>query len=183
MRTSPTESGDYGGWGEQRRKPPADEGKTAVVPLVRTPFTEGLGEVSPDGRWLAYQSNESGREEIYVRPFPDVHSGRWQVSAKGGSKPVWARSSRELFYVDAAGAMTAVEIESAPTFTARSPVTLFTTQYSSATQARSYDVAADNGRFLMIKNAPSERATTAADQPGSMVIVLNWLEELKRLVP
>ena len=66
-------------------------------PLVQSTFSELNAELSPDGRWLAYQSNESGRDEIYVRPFPDVTGGRWQVSTGGGRSPLWARTGGELF--------------------------------------------------------------------------------------
>jgi serine/threonine-protein kinase len=79
------------------------QGNGRPQPLVQTPFNEINGEISPDGRWLAYESNESGRLEIYVRPLPDVNSGRWQVSTEGGTRPLWARSGRELFYVTPAG--------------------------------------------------------------------------------
>lgn len=73
------------------------DGERRVVPLVRTPFSEMSAEVSPDGRWLAYQWNESGQDEVYVRPFPNVDAGRWQVSTGGGTRPVWSRNGRELF--------------------------------------------------------------------------------------
>ena len=68
-------------------------------------------EVSPDGRWLAYESNESGASEIFVRPFPALDSGRWQVSTGGGTRPLWSRDGRELFYLDASGFLTAVAVE------------------------------------------------------------------------
>ena len=75
------------------------DGTHAVTPLVQTPFSERNGEVSPDGRWLAYEANDSGRFDIYVRPFPDVSSGYWQVSTDGGTRPLWARNGQELFYL------------------------------------------------------------------------------------
>ena len=81
----------------------------AVTPLVRSPFTERNGVVSPDGRWLAYEANDSGRFEISVRPFPDVNSGLAQVSAAGGTRPLWARRRPELFYVVAGGSAHARE--------------------------------------------------------------------------
>jgi Tol biopolymer transport system component len=73
-------------------------------PLVQTMFGERNAEIAPDGRWLAYESNESGREEIYVRPFPDV-SGGWQVSTGGGRMPLWSRNGQELFYGSPDGAL------------------------------------------------------------------------------
>jgi len=158
------------------------DGNRQATPLVQTPFNEGLGEISADGRWLAYQSDESGQYQIYVRPFPDVNSGRWQVSPGGGTKPVWARSGRELFYLDANGALTAVSIQTTPTFSAGNPTKLFDTRYPSAFNARSYDVSPDGQRFLMIKDTQApEQATNSA--PASIIVVLNWHEELKARLP
>jgi serine/threonine-protein kinase len=79
------------------------QGERRPQPLVQTPFMERNGDISPDGRWLAYESNESGQFEIYVRPFPNVNDGRWQVSTGGGTTPVWNRSGRELFYLTPGG--------------------------------------------------------------------------------
>ncbi len=73
-------------------------GKPTSEPLIQTSFSETQPEISPDGHWLAYVSNESGLNEIYVRPFPNVNGGRWQLSTAGGNRPAWARSGKELFY-------------------------------------------------------------------------------------
>ena len=81
------------------------DGTRRVTPLLQTKFDERNGIVSPDGRWLAYESNSSGSFEIYVRPFPNVGGGQWQVSTAGGRQPLWARSGKELFYVGADGAL------------------------------------------------------------------------------
>ena len=78
-------------------------GARRAAPLIQTPFVERNGEVSPDGRWLAYQANDSGQFEIYVRPFPDVTAGRWQVSTGGGTRPLWHRNGQELFYLAPTG--------------------------------------------------------------------------------
>jgi Tol biopolymer transport system component len=158
--------------------------QTATQPelLVATAAIEFNPEVSPDGRYLAYQSNESGRDEIYVKPFPRVSEGRWQVSTEGGTRPTWARNGRELFYVDLANAMTAVPVQTAmPTFSAGNPTRLFPTAYpTSLTAPRDYDVAPDGRRFLMVKaDATRDRTTT----PASMIVVQNWFEELKQHVP
>ena len=107
---------------------------------------------------------------------------RWQVSPSGGRNPVWARSGRELFYLDSAGALTTVPIQTTPAFSVGNPTKLFATPYFSATQARSYDVSPDGQRFLMIKDL-SAPAQTSTGTPASIVVVLNWFEELKRLVP
>ena len=144
-------------------------------PLLQTTFAETNGEISPDGHWLAYQSNASGRNEISVRPFPNVDAGHWTISTSGGTRPLWARSGTELFYLDGVGAMTRVAIQTAPTFSAGTPTTLFATRYLTAVP-RAYDVSPDGQRFLMIKAASGYQAP-------SMVVVLNWLEELKAKLP
>ena len=143
---------------------------------MQTTFAEGTGELSPDGHWLAYQSNESGRNEIFVRPFPTVDAGRWTISTSGGSSPVWERRGTELFYLDGTGAMTRVPIQTAPTFSPGTPTRLFDTRYYAAEAVRTYDVSLDGQRFLMIKAA-------GTDQAPRMVVVLNWLEELKARLP
>jgi serine/threonine-protein kinase len=154
----------------------------AVTPLVQTPFNERNAEVSPDGRWLAYEANDSGRFNIYVRPFPDVSSGYWQVSTDGGTRPLWERNSRELFYLSLTGALMRVGVTPGRTWAATAPTKLFDGQYgASANQSgRTYDVAPDGKRFLMIKAAGSADQTAV---PTSLVVVQNWREELKRLVP
>ena len=122
--------------------------------------------------------NESGRHEIYVRPFPAVDAGRWQVSTAGGSTPQWARSGRELFHIDGSGAMTSVPVQTTPTFAAGQPVMLFDTRLFTGI-ARRYDVTPDGKRFVMVKaNAAAQSAA-----PTSLIVVLNWVEELKRVVP
>ncbi len=148
--------------------------------LIAGPFNEGNAEVSPDGKWLAYQSNESGQPQVYVRPFPQVDSGRWQISPAGGTRPAWARSGRELFYLDAASAMNVVPIDTTSTFRAGNPVKLFSSRYCCTTiSGRSYDVTADGKRFLMIKYPEDDQSGSS---PG-MVLVLNWAEELKAKLP
>jgi serine/threonine-protein kinase len=158
------------------------DGSHAVTPLVQTPFSERNGEVSPDGRWLAYEANDSGRFNIYVRPFPDVSSGYWQVSTDGATRPLWARNSQELFYLGATGALMRVGVPPGPTWAATAPTKLFEGRYgASANQnGRTYDIAPDGKRFLMIKAGGSADQTAV---PMSLVVVQNWLEELKRLVP
>jgi eukaryotic-like serine/threonine-protein kinase len=153
-----------------------------VTPLVQTPFSERNGEVSPDGRWLAYDANDSGGFEIYVRPFPDVTKGVSQVSTDGGTRPLWARNGRELFYLSATGAVMRVGLAGGPTWSATAPTKLFEGRYGPPAyhSGRTYDVSPDGRRFLMIKNsAVSDPNAT----PASMVVVLNWSEELKQRVP
>ena len=90
---------------------------------------DAAGEISPDGRWLAYHSNESGRNEVYVRPFPNVDGGRWQISTGGGTRPLWARSGRELFYLDDNGLLTSVAVQTTPGFNAANPTRVLNTRY------------------------------------------------------
>jgi eukaryotic-like serine/threonine-protein kinase len=151
------------------------------TPVVETPFTDGPGDISPDGRWLAYQSNESGQDQVYVRPLNAQSGGRVQVSSTGGTKPVWARNQRELFYIDGAGALTAAPVSITGSFIAGTPTTITSTRYFSATQARSYDVTPDGRRFLFIKGAPS--AQNPSVTPVSLVVTLNWLDELREKLP
>lgn len=160
------------------------DGDRRVMPLVQTPFTEQNGIVSPDGRWLAYEANDSGQFEIYVRPFPDVNSGRWQVSTGGGTRPLWARNTRELFYVSPTGALMRVGVEPGPAWAATTPSVLLKEGYFTSAAGlfgRSYDVSPDGQRFLLIKSTPSSDQT-AASRP-SLIIVQNWFEELKARVP
>ena len=133
------------------------DGTRAVTPLVQTPFSERNGEVSPDGRWLAYDANDSGRFEIYVRPFPDVTKGVWPVSTDGGTRPLWARNGQELFYLTATGALMRVGVTGGPTWSATAPTKLFEGRYGAAAfhSGRTYDVSPDGRRFLMVKRAPA----------------------------
>jgi serine/threonine-protein kinase len=167
-----------------------DEGERRPQPLVQTPFYEGNGEISPDGRWLAYESNESGRMEIYVRPFPKVDDARSQVSSEGGARPLWARNGKELFYVTPDGnTLMTVEVSSGPTFRKGTPQKLLDTRRyffpvalgNTGNAGRTYDVS-DDGRFLVVRATAEEPGGEPA-APPSITVVLNWLEELKRLVP
>ena len=157
------------------------DGTHQVTPLLQTKFDEFNGVVSPDGRWLAYDSNSSGSFEIYVRPFPNVGGGQSLVSTSGGTKPLWARNGKELFYVGADGALLRVPVQaSGATWNAGTPMKLFDGRYFSAdTFGRTYDVSPDGQRFLMIK-APG---TGTGGAPAAMIVVQHWTEELKRLVP
>jgi serine/threonine-protein kinase len=157
-------------------------GEPRTTPLVHTPFNETHAKLSPDGRWLAYHSNESGADEVYVRPFPDVDTARWQVSTGGGVKPLWNPDGSELFYWDGGeGALMAVPVATSPPFSAGTPTRLFKGQYyQGLPHFGTYDVAPDGQRFLMIKDdgPPDDSAN-----PSQIVLVQNWLEELKARVP
>jgi eukaryotic-like serine/threonine-protein kinase len=146
-------------------------------PFLRTAFNESVPRFSPDGRWLAYISDESGRFEIYVQAYPGP-GGKWQISPEGGKEPVWNPNGRELFY-RSGGKMMAVDIATQPSFAAGKPRMLFEGQYvPTPVTAPNYDVSPDGQRFLMLK--PSESAQAA---PTQINVVLNWFEELKQKVP
>lgn len=132
---------------------------------------------SPDGRWLAYQANESGRSEVYVQPFPGPGEAR-QISADGGAFPRWNPKGGELFYRtgDQWNRWMVVEIELEPTFIARSPRLLFEKASSFSGVLSEYDVAPDGQRFLIVE--PMEEF-----ESKQINVVLNWFEELERLVP
>ena len=149
-----------------------------VSPLVRTPFAERNGILSPDGRWLAYEADDSGRFEIYVSPYPNVSSGRSLVSASGGTRPLWARSGKELFYVDPPGGIMVVAVSPGASWTASAPAVRVADTYftSPGNPGRTYDVSADGARMLMIKDEQQKF------EPPGFIVVQNWLEELRRLV-
>jgi serine/threonine-protein kinase len=158
------------------------DGARQVLPLVQTSFDERNGIVSSDGRWLAYEANDTGSFEIYVRPFPDVTRGRWQVSTSGGTQPLWARNGRELFYFSPDGALMRVGVASGSVWAASAPTKVLERRYVATTGGnfpRNYDVAADGQRFLMLRAAESD----ATGAPPQIVVVQHFDEELKRLVP
>ena len=153
------------------------DGKSGIRKLIEGPFRDRNPEVSRNGRWIAYQSDESGATEIYVRPFPDVgKGGKWQVSEQGGTRPVWAHNDKELFFVGPDLALMAVTFtEVGGAFVPTTPKKLITLPQQRGA-GRAYDVSADDQRFLSIKNEnTSERA--------EINVVLNWFEELKKRVP
>jgi hypothetical protein len=152
--------------------PAADE----LQPIVTTDYVEFDAALSPNGRWLAYVSNRTGQNEIWVQGYPDGVATR--VSSNGGFEPLWSAEGHELFYLQD-DAMMAVVVDTEGEFSFNAPARLFSGPYElrPGLLARSYDVAQD-GRFVMIQ--PSSALTTAA--PASIVVVENWTEELKQRV-
>jgi Tol biopolymer transport system component len=144
-------------------------GDRKPFPFVQTVFDESQGQFSPDGHWIAYQSNESGRIEIYVQPFPGP-GGKWQVSTAGGAAPRWRRDGQELFYLAPDSKLMAVPIHAqAATFEYGAPVALFQTRVAASATSSfrpQYTVAAD-GRFLI--NVTAEESTVSP-----ITVVLNW---------
>ena len=146
---------------------------TAAVPLVATKSEEGAPDISPDGRWLAYVSDESGQHEIYVVPFPNTTAAKWAVSTSGGTQPLWSHSGKELFYHDATGNLVAVEVRTNPTFSVGRSATLFSVkEFRSNPLSAQYAVSPDDRRFLMIR-------PMAASGSEELIVVENWFEELK----
>ena len=156
-------------------------GSHPVTPLIQSVFAERNGIISPDGRWIAYESNASGQFEVWVRPFPSVTSGQWQVSTAGGTRPHWTRKGQELVYVSPTGALMRVGVARGASWSTTPPTLLIKEGYVTIPQTDlglTYDVAPDGERFLMIKEAQGSEQTSA---PATIIVVLNWVEELKRL--
>jgi Tol biopolymer transport system component len=143
-------------------------------PLIAESAREFGPRISPDGRWLAYASQESGRRvEVYVRPYPNVDAGKWLVSTNGGLNPVWSPDGRQLYYVNGSTVMSVAVTTRGHTFDAGEPQELFSGPFE--TGSPQFDVAAD-GTFVMVEADPDAK-------PTQIHVVLNWAEELKRLVP
>ena len=163
------------------------DGDGAINWLFEGPSNEFYSQISPDGRWIAYVSNESGRNEVYVRPFPNLEDGRWQISTTGGVSPRWGPDSRELFYRELepgfSGSNTIMMTvnDTNPTFNPGTPRRLFDGIYRTDFPTHdTWDITSDGERFLMIKDEVSPDTQTAA---GQVIVVQNWTEELTRLVP
>ncbi|MDQ3138619.1 MAG: hypothetical protein M3Q93_13660, partial [Gemmatimonadota bacterium] len=147
-------------------------GDTTLVPLVATPAAEMFPALSPDGRWLAYASNESGTSEVYVRPFPQTASAKWQVSTAGGTEPVWASTGRELLYISGKGEMVSAEIQRGAAFSVGKQRPLFSaTQFSRPGPVPSLSLSPDNKRFLMVREGDTS-------QQSELIVAENWLGEL-----
>ncbi len=156
------------------------EGDHKYKPLLSGKYEEHQPQTSPNGRWLAYASNESGKDEIYVRSFPEVDKERWQVSTSGGTNPLWSPDGRELFYRNG-DAVIAVSVRTEPGFSLETTKVLFTgTFVSNSEQGTAWDISHDGKQFLMMKEVS---ATSAAGGQRKINIILNWLEVLKQRVP
>ena len=154
-------------------------GDTASIAVAASAFREMGPTLSPDGRWLAFISNETGADEVYVQSFPDPGGRKWPVSTEGGSEPLWSRDGRELFYRNGRNEMVAVAV----TYTSTPPLgrqqVLFSTRpYAVGSYNRMYDVTPDRQRFVMMRLAPGQSA-----EDFRLVVVENFFEELERLAP
>ena len=147
-------------------------GETKPRAVVNTPAYEGGAQFSPDGRWMAYASDESGQMQVYVRPYPGPDR-KYPVSTQGGSQPLWNRNGRELSYRNA-HKMMVVDVTTSPGLVLSQPRQLFEQRYAFLTTTiPNYDISADGQRFVMVKDESGS---------GRLNVILNWHEEL-RLVP
>jgi serine/threonine-protein kinase len=158
------------------------EGERTSKPIIQSRFALGYPEFSPDGHWLAFVSRESGRDEVYVQPYPGPGPRR-QISTDGGHSPAWSRNGRELFYNKPLTSGIGIQMMSVPisirsSVEAGTPTLLFEGMYSVQALTRGYDVSADGQRFYLARL--DERPPI---RPNQMVLVQNWIEELKRRVP
>ncbi len=155
---------------------------SAPIPIAANPgYDETAPSLSPDGKWLAYQSDETGRTEVYVRPFPNTDGGKWQVSVDGGQAPLWAHSGRELFFVDGARNMVTVPVTAGAAFQPGQPHVLFRLSddmyLGNPEYYTPFDISPDDTRFIMAR-----RVQTAAEAKPTFLLVDNWFEELKEQV-
>ena len=150
-------------------------GDAKVRPLIATEYNELNAVLSPDNRWLAYQSDLSGRMEIYARPYPDVDGGLGglkQISIGGGTEPLWADG--EIFYRSLEGKLMSVAVKTGRELVLQPPTTLFDTGRFASFIGRNYDITPDAKRFVFVKNP-------AVPAQAVITVVLNWTEELKRI--
>ena len=159
------------------------DGDAEVQLLLSAEFTERNAELSPDGRWMAYQSNESEEFEIYVKPFPNVNEGQRQVSNAGGVQPLWSRNGQELFYLEPGPPvrLMSVPIQTGDVLELGSSQAVMDWPYLfPGSGGRTYDVSLDGSRFIALDPVVSDSGEPSRPQIN---IVLNWFEELKERVP
>jgi dipeptidyl aminopeptidase/acylaminoacyl peptidase len=148
-------------------------GQSGPRPVVNTSAFEGGAQFSPNGHWMAYASDESGQMQVYVRPFPGPDR-RWQLSSQGGTQPLWSRNGKEIFY-RVGNKMMVVDVSAGVDHILSQPGQLFEQRYVfQNVSLANYDVSPDGQRFVMVKDDAGS---------GRLNVVLNWTEELKRLVP
>jgi len=145
-------------------------------PLLTSPADERRPTLSPDDKWMAYQSDESGTFEIFVRPFPDVNGGRWQVSAGGGASPIWGADLHEIFYRSGQDVFR-VGVSTSPTFAPAAPVKMLGSFFRPDTSGMQYGLAPDGKRFVLIK------AHGSGDVRSEYHVVMNWFDDVRTRAP
>jgi serine/threonine protein kinase len=151
---------------------PLSEG-AKPYPYLETPADEGHASLSPDAKWIVYDSDESGQSEVYVRPFPSASSGKWQVSVAGGFNPLWRKDGKELYYVSSDNKLMAVAVNASTTFESGTPQALFEMPTQTISIGQAYDVSADGQRILLC-------APPGTKYFSNITVVLNWTAPLKR---
>ncbi|MEO7454946.1 MAG: protein kinase [Gemmatimonadaceae bacterium] len=149
-------------------------GDTTLTPLLNAPYDEYAMALSPDGKWLAYESNETGREEVFVRPFPNTNDGKVPVSSNGGASPLWSRDGRELFFVRGHNAMMSASITPGATIRVGEPHVLFesgTLAERGVSWYTPWDVAPD-GRFMLVRSVHAKGKVSTP-----LTIMENWLDD------
>ena len=159
------------------------DGEHTIAWALESNSNEFHADVSPEGRWMAYTTDESGQMEVYVTAFPNVFETRVKISQDGGLTPQWGADGRELFFQTRDGTIMVVEIETEPTISRGTPVPVFDEPYWIAGvdfSPRAFDISRDGQRLLVIKE---DATTDATGEEPEIHVVLNWTEELTRLVP
>jgi Tol biopolymer transport system component len=157
-------------------------GEKTPYPLIESPFIKEAASLSPDGRWIVYCTNESGKRQIVVQPFPDPNGGKWQISAGGGLEPRWRSDGKELFYLGFDGMLMAVDVESGKSFEYGAPHALFQSGIviPAIPLEYFYDVAPGGERFLINTNAPAGTPGEQDAPPTRITVVVNWTSSLPR---
>jgi hypothetical protein len=153
------------------------EGDTVPRAIVADPTIQLLPTISPDGRWLAYASDETGSYQVYVRSFPDVSRTKRQVSVSSGWAPRWSRDGRELFFVSTDARIWSARVNGSGAFTSEEPQPLFSAEQFGPIAANYFDVHPDGRRFLFTR-----AVGRLSDRPDEMIVVQNFVEELKAKV-
>jgi hypothetical protein len=149
------------------------QGDTTATPLVTSSGNSLFPALSSDNRWLAYASDESGAMEVYVRPFPETSTAKWQVSTAGGTMPVWSKSGRQLYYVSGKNELVAADVHPGATFAVGEQRPLFSfAPYVRPAPIPAYEVTADDKRFLMLREGDTS-------QESELIVALHWLDGLK----
>jgi Tol biopolymer transport system component len=149
------------------------DGENKPQPYLVSPHYEIMPMISPDDRFIAYVSNESGENEVYVSGLPNHEGVRMQVSENGGVEPLWSKDGKKLFYRNSRSEIVSVEVETSPVFRKGKSEVLFEDTFIKRINHQNYDIHPINQQFLMLKNIGS----------SGIIVVLNWTEELKRLFP